>query len=138
MLKKSMLENVENLIEKATEVRLNAHAPYSNFLVGSAVLDDKGDVHVGCNVENSAYPSGSCAEEQAIGAMCAKGGKTIQDIVVIGKSDALVTPCGACRQRIREFSAPQTRIHVCDTEKGLLKSYSMQDLLPDSFGPENL
>ncbi len=133
-----MTKDIEKLINLAKEAYKNAYAPYSRFSVGSAVLDEKGNIHTGCNVENAAYPSGSCAEEQAIGTMIANGGKVIKEIVVIGKSDALLTPCGACRQRIREFCDKETLIHICDIDRGLLKSFSLDELLPYSFGPENL
>ncbi len=131
-------ENIDNLIEAAAKAYQNAYAPYSGFSVGSAVLDEHGDIHTGCNVENAAYPSGSCAEEQAIGSMVAEGGRIIKDIVIIGRSNELITPCGACRQRIREFADSDTRIHICHIDKGLQKTFTIDKLLPDSFGPANL
>lgn len=131
-------EKLETLIQKASLAYHKAYAPYSNFSVGSAILDENGKVHMGCNVENAAYPSGSCAEEQAIGNMIVNGGKTIKQIVVIGLSDELLTPCGACRQRIREFCTKDTVIHICHMEKGLQKSFKLDELLSYSFGPENL
>jgi cytidine deaminase len=131
-------ENIDNLIEAASQAYQNAYAPYSNFRVGSAVLDENGAVYTGCNVENAAYPSGSCAEEQAIGSMVAAGGRAIKDIVIIGRSDELITPCGACRQRIREFADSDTRIHICHMDEGLQKTFLIDELLPDSFGPEIL
>jgi cytidine deaminase len=133
-----MTKKLNQLIEKATKAYKNAYAPYSKFNVGAAILDENDSIHVGCNVENAAYPSGSCAEEQAIGNMIVNGGKTIKDIVVIGKSDMLITPCGACRQRIREFCDKNTLIHICDVDKGYLKSFNLKELLAYSFGPDNL
>ncbi len=134
------MENASNetLIQTATNVRQNAYAPYSHFQVGAAVLDEHGGIHDGCNVENAAYPSGSCAEEQAIGSMVASGGRRIRRIVIVGDSDLPVTPCGACRQRIREFGDSETVIEVHDVEKGLQKTYTLDALLPDAFGPDNL
>ena len=129
---------LETLIEKATLAYKNAYAPYSKFNVGSAILDENDNIHLGCNVENAAYPSGSCAEEQAIGNMIVNGGRLIKDIVVVGKSDLLVTPCGACRQRIREFCNKDTLIHICHSTKGHQKSFKLDELLRYSFGPENL
>jgi len=126
------------LIQSATEAYHHAYAPYSRFLVGAAVLDEHGIIHSGCNVENVAYPSGSCAEEQAIGTMVAQGGRRIRQIVIVGRSDAPVTPCGACRQRIREFGDAQTQIHVVDLDRGLQRSYTIEELLPEAFGPEKL
>jgi cytidine deaminase len=131
-------ENLNKLIEAASEAYQNAYAPYSHFPVGSAVLDENDNVYVGCNVENAAYPSGSCSEEQAIGNMVVGGGRTIRDIVIIGRSDELITPCGACRQRIREFADSDTRIHICHMDDGLQRSFTIDELLPYSFGPENL
>ena len=129
---------LETLIEKASLAYKNAYAPYSKFNVGSAILDENDNIHLGCNVENAAYPSGSCAEEQAIGNMIVNGGRLIKDIVVVGKSDLLVTPCGACRQRIREFCNKDTLIHICHSTKGHQKSFKLDELLRYSFGPENL
>lgn len=124
----------EKLIEAAKAVRARAHAPYSRYLVGSAVLDEKGRVHVGCNVENAAYPLGICAETSAIGAMVAAGGTRIVSIAAVGGRQALesCTPCGGCRQRIREFADGHTRIILLD-ERGKPRSYSMDELLPASF-----
>ena len=130
--------NLETLIEKASIAYENAYAPYSKFKVGSSILDEQGNIHIGCNVENAAYPSGSCAEEQAIGSMVVNGGRVIKQIVVIGLSDELITPCGACRQRIREFCDDDTIIHICHISKGLQKSFKLNELLAYSFGPENL
>ena len=128
----------KKLIQEAILAYNNAYAPYSKFSVGSAILDENNNVHIGCNVENAAYPSGSCAEEQAIGNMVVHGGRIITQIVVVGKSDFLVTPCGACRQRIREFCNKDTLIHICHITEGLQKTFKLEELLTHSFGPENL
>jgi len=124
----------EELLEAARAVREKAYCPYSNFHVGAAILDDNGQVHVGCNVENAAYPQGSCAEAGAIGAMIAAGGKRIVTIAVAGGENKTraCTPCGGCRQRIHEFSDAQTRIIVKD-DGGEWHAYTMDDLLPSSF-----
>ena len=111
--------------------------PYSQFAVGAAILTQTGKVYSGCNVENAAYPEGTCAEAGAIAAMVRDGETQIQDIYVIGNGEGLVTPCGGCRQKIREFSSAQTVIHVCGAE-GVRQSFTMNELLPSSFGPENL
>ncbi len=131
-------EILKKLISVATKARENAYAPYSKFYVGSAVLDENGNMHVGCNVENAAYPSGSCAEEQAIGNMVVNGGRVIKEMVIIGKSKELITPCGACRQRIRELCDKDVKIHICDIDNGLKKTFTIEELLPYSFGPQNL
>lgn len=129
---------IEKLILQASSAYHNAYAPYSQFGVGSAILDEHGHIYNGCNVENAAYPSGSCAEEQAIGAMIVNGGRVIKEIVVIGISDEMLTPCGACRQRIREFADEDTLIHICHIDHGLQKSFKVDELLAYSFGPNNL
>jgi len=124
----------EQLIEEAKEARDNAHAPYSNYFVGAAIVDDQGAVHVGCNVENAAYPEGNCAESNAIGAMIAAGGKKISVIAAVGGSDSLefCTPCGGCRQSILEFSDEDTRIILID-EDGEIQKFSIDELLPHAF-----
>ena len=96
-----------------------------------------GRVFAGCNVENAAYPQGTCAEAGAISAMIAAGESRIAEILVIGDGDNLVTPCGGCRQRIREFASPETPIHVAGP-KGVRRSFTLGELLPFSFGPDNL
>lgn len=127
-----------SLIAAAVEARLKAYAPYSRFLVGAAVRDEHGKVHAGCNVENAAYPEGTCAEAGAIAAMMMGGGRRITEAVVAGTGDALVTPCGGCRQKLREFGAPDLMIHVCDEKGNVRQSFTLAELLPQSFGPENL
>jgi cytidine deaminase len=122
------------LIEAAKAVRTRAHAPYSHYYVGSAVLDEQGRIHSGCNVENAAYPEGICAETSAIAAMVAAGGKRIVAIAAMGGRQDLeaCTPCGGCRQRIAEFSDRNTRIILLD-EQGRPRSYTVEQLLPASF-----
>src|SRR5690606_25434820 len=93
------------LFEAAEAVRAKAYAPYSGFSVGAAILADDGKIYSGCNVENAAYPQGNCAEPSAIAAMIAGGGKRIEKIFVTGPGVTPVTPCGGCRQRIREFAS---------------------------------
>lgn len=124
----------EQLIEIARKVRGNAHAPYSNYFVGAALVDDTGKVHSGCNVENAAYPEGSCAEANAIGAMVAAGGRKISVIAAVGGTNELefCTPCGGCRQNILEFSDENTRI-ILINEEGEVQEYSIDELLPLAF-----
>ena len=124
----------KQLIEAAKAARQNAHAPYSNYYVGAAIVDDQGKTHSGCNVENAAYPEGNCAEANAIGAMVASGGKKIAVIAAVGGTDELefCTPCGGCRQSILEFSDEDTRVILLD-EEGQIQKYSMDDLLPMAF-----
>lgn len=133
----AMDEPLVALFDAALLAQARAYAPYSRFRVGAALLDDKGCIHAGCNVENAAYPVGSCAETGAISAMVAGGGTRIMAILILGDGGALVTPCGACRQRIREFGRGNTSIHIADTT-GLRARFTLDELLPASFGPANL
>jgi cytidine deaminase len=128
----------ETLIAAAVAARAKAYAPYSRFLVGAAVKDEHGAVYAGCNVENAAYPEGSCAEAGAIAAMIMGGGRKIIEAAVVGSGEGLVTPCGGCRQKLREFGAPDLAIHVCDESGRIKRSFTLEELLPSSFGPENL
>jgi len=128
---------VEHLLEAARAVQARAHAPYSRFRVGAAVLDEAGRVHAGCNVENAAYPQGSCAETNAFGAMVAAGGTKVRALLVIGDGQNLVTPCGGCRQRLRELASPDTPVLIAGPG-GVRATFTLDELLPNSFGPENL
>lgn len=127
----------ETLFEAAEAVRAHAYAPYSNFHVGAAILADDGKIYAGCNVENAAYPVGNCAEPSAIAAMLAGGGTRIKTIFVTGPGIMPVTPCGGCRQRIREFADPDTKI-ICYGIEGEPLFTTLSALLPHSFGPEFL
>lgn len=131
------MDSTDTLLSAARAAQARAHAPYSRFRVGAAIRDEAGAVHAGCNVENAAYPVGTCAEAGAIAAMVAQGGRRIAAILVLGDGEALVTPCGACRQRIREFAVPDTPIHVAGPQ-GVRKTFTLDELLPASFGPDNL
>ena len=128
---------LESLLAAARAVQGRAHAPYSRFQVGAAVLDEQGRVHAGCNVENAAYPVGTCAEAGAIAALVAAGGKRVLALAVVGDGESPVTPCGACRQRLREFAAGETPVIVADRER-VRAQFTLEQLLPHSFGPENL
>jgi cytidine deaminase len=128
---------MKDLLDAALKARANAYAPYSRFAVGAALRAENGRLYMGANVENAAYPEGLCAEAAAIGAMVAAGARRIVEIVVVGEGVALCTPCGACRQRIREFAAPDAKVHVAGPE-GIRRSFTLAELLPQSFGPENL
>lgn len=126
--------NHDHLIEAAKKVRDRAYAAYSGFFVGAALQDENGNIFTGCNVENSSFPQGSCAEANAIGAMIVGGGSRIDTIAVVGGHKELedCSPCGGCRQTIREFSDSNTRIVVLG-ESGDFLEYSIDDLLPKSF-----
>ena len=131
------MASLDTLFEAAKAIQARAYAPYSRFKVGAAIQAANGQVYTGCNVENAAYPVGSCAEQSAISAMVAAGESRIAEIIVMGEGDVLVTPCGGCRQRIREFAAPDTPVHIAGPG-GLRRSFTLAELLPHSFGPENL
>jgi cytidine deaminase len=132
-----MSKSADDLIAAALNARNLAYAPYSNHPVGAAILDENHVIHVGCNVENAAYPQGICAEASAISAMIASGGRRITAIAVAGPGPHLCTPCGGCRQKIREFASAGTLIQVCDDD-GLKAEFTLDELLPESFGPDNL
>lgn len=128
----------DDLITAAIGAMDRAYAPYSKFPVGAAILDEDGAIHVGANVENAAYPVGNCAEASAIAAMIMAGKHKIMKIAVAGgDGKMLCTPCGACRQRIREFAALDTPVLICDPN-GFRVQFSLETLLPESFGPEHL
>jgi len=128
---------VDRLLAAAREAQLRAHAPYSRFRVGAAVIDETGRIHAGCNVENAAYPLGMCAEALAIATMVREGGRSVAGMLVVGEGERLVTPCGGCRQRLREFAADATPVFVADLER-VRAQFTLGELLPRSFGPENL
>ncbi len=123
---------LEKLFAAAKLVRENAHAPYSNFHVGAAILTDRGTVFAGCNVEIASYPEGWCAETTALGKMVAAGETAVHAVLVMGEPGKLTTPCGGCRQRLAEFAGPDVTVHVADPT-GIRASYSLGELLPASF-----
>jgi cytidine deaminase len=125
------------LFEAAKAAQSRAYAPYSRFSVGAAIRAGSGAIYAGCNVENAAYPQGACAETGAISAMVLAGETRIAEILVIGDGEGLVTPCGGCRQRIREFASAETPVHIAGP-LGLRATFTLAELLPHSFGPEHL
>lgn len=127
----------DELFQAAAAVRKNAYAPYSKFQVGAAIRASNGKIYIGCNVENAAYPQGLCAEAGAIAAMVSDGETKIREICIVGDSNEPVTPCGGCRQKIREFTGKETKILIADLT-GIKHSFNLADLLPYSFGPGNL
>lgn len=127
----------EDLLAAARAVRANAHVPYSRFAVGAAVLDEQGRIHAGCNVENAAYPQGWCAEASALSVMVAAGGRHVLAVAVCGVATDPVTPCGGCRQKLREFAADDCPIWICDLTQ-LRARHTLGELLPCSFGPQHL
>ncbi len=130
--------SADDLFAAALAVREHAYAPYSQYLVGAALRDEAGRIHAAANVENAAYPQSQCAEASAIGVLVAAGGHRISEALVIAdESVGLPSPCGACRQRLREFAAPETPIHLAGLG-GVIRTVTLGDLLPLNFGPEYL
>jgi cytidine deaminase len=128
---------LSRLLDAARKARSNAYAPYSQYRVGAALLDEQGRIHAGCNVENAAYPQGQCAEANAIGALVVAGGARVVAAVVAGASGQWVTPCGGCRQKLREFASADVPVYSAnETELGSV--FTLAQLLPESFGPDHL
>ncbi len=121
------------LYDAACKVRENAYVPYSNFKVGAALRSGSGAVFVGCNVENVAYPEGTCAEAGAIAAMVAAGETQIMELLVVADSPTPVPPCGGCRQKIAEFAAQDVQVTLCALE-GAQQVVTVAELLPGAFG----
>ncbi|HHC29556.1 MAG TPA: cytidine deaminase [Rhodobacterales bacterium] len=121
-----------SLMDDAKRVRDNAHAPYSGFKVGAALRTPSGKVFTGVNVENAAYPEGTCAEAGAIAAMVAAGESEIAEIAVVGDAPAPVTPCGGCRQKIAEFAPPGVNV-IMGNMGGEELTMKIEELLPHAF-----
>ena len=121
-----------NLKEAALKVRENAHAPYSGFKVGAAIRAASGVVYAGCNVENVAYPEGTCAEAGAIAAMVAAGDTELAEVYVVADCPSPVPPCGGCRQKLVEFGAGDVRVTMGTTD-GAEQVTTLADLLPGAF-----
>lgn len=133
----SRMPTDEALFKAAEAIRQKAYAPYSKFSVGAAILADDGKIYAGCNIENAAYPQGNCAEASAIAAMIAGGAKRITRIYVTGPGREPVTPCGGCRQRIREFADLDVTV-ISHGVEGEPLVMTLGQLLPHSFGPDHL
>jgi len=128
---------LQRLVDAARAAREHAHVPYSHFAVGAALLDEQGRIHAGCNIENAAYPQSQCAEATAIGHLVLAGGRRIVAAAVVGVAAQPVTPCGGCRQRLREFAGEDTPVWVADLDV-VRSKYTLGQLLPASFGPDHL
>ena len=127
-----MIEMDEKLVEQAKEASKNAYAPYSLFKVGAAIRSSSGRIFSGCNVENAAFPEGTCAEAGAIAAMILGGEIQIREIVIYVDTEKFITPCGGCRQKISEFCDPKTEIILVN--RSLQKrSFTIEKLLPGAF-----
>ena len=121
-----------SLREAALAVRANAYAPYSGFQVGAALRTPSGAIYSGCNVENIAYPEGTCAEAGAIAAMVAAGETELAEVYVIAGGAAPVAPCGGCRQKLAEFAKGPVRLTMA-TVDGKEQVTSVAELLPGAF-----
>ncbi|MDQ7069608.1 MAG: cytidine deaminase [Rhodobacterales bacterium] len=121
-----------SLLDAARAVRENAYAPYSHFKVGAAVRSASGEIYSGCNVENVAYPEGTCAEAGAIAAMVAAGESELVEVCVIADAATPVTPCGGCRQKMAEFGRGNVPITMA-TVDGASTEITLADLLPGAF-----
>lgn len=128
---------VGDMVALARQAMTRSYAPYSKFPVGAVLRGANGKLYVGCNVENAAYPQSQCAEATAIGAMVMDGERTIVEALVMGQGSDLISPCGGCRQRLREFADDKVKVHLCDGE-GVKLTTTLGDLLPHSFGPDHL
>jgi cytidine deaminase len=124
-----------NLHRLAKLAQSRAHAPYSRYNVGAAILTTDGRTYAGCNVENASFPEGWCAETSAIAHMVMDGGGRIAEVAVICDAVDGITPCGGCRQRLSEFASAATKVHLCDQE-GVIETVTLGDLLPKSFAME--
>jgi cytidine deaminase len=126
-----------DMVALAAAMLSRAYAPYSNFAVGAVLRGANGRLYGGCNVENAAYPQGCCAETSAISAMVGDGERRIAEVLVMGQGVAPVSPCGGCRQRLREFAGADVTVHLCNAS-GKSRAFTMGELLPYSFGPVQL
>ncbi len=124
---------IKQLSTLALKMQTRAYAPYSNFSVGAAILDQNQEIHGGCNVENAAYPLGQCAEAGAISAMISAGSKHIEHLLIMSPNDQYCPPCGGCRQKIIEFATEQTLVHLAK-HNGETMTIKATELLPVAFG----
>jgi cytidine deaminase len=130
------MKTTANLVIQAQKAMQNAYAPYSKFHVGAAIIDENNRLHTGCNVENSAYPLGTCAEASAISSMVLSGGRLIKQIMLVSSGEFMVTPCGGCRQKIKEFCDDETEILIAHNDT--ITTFNIEDLLPHSFCKKHL
>lgn len=135
------MAELDELFDAASSARTRAYAPYSKFAVGAAILSSDGAIYAGCNIENAAYPEGTCAEAGAIAHMIMGGAEQILEIAIVGgpqdAAEILCPPCGGCRQKIREFGGLTAKVHLRN-EAGTVRTLTVEELLPVSFGPEFL
>ena len=130
---------VETLIKRASQARENAYVPYSKFKVGAAVLNEDGEIYVGCNIENASYGLTICAERTAIVKAVSNGKKNLKAIAIVGdvEGGGVCMPCGTCRQVMAEFMNSSDMV-ICANIKGEYKIYSLLDMLPYAFTNKDL
>jgi cytidine deaminase len=126
-----------DMLNMARAAMTRAYAPYSGFSVGAVVRGESGKLYAGCNVENAAYPLSSCAEASAISALIMAGERCVIEVLVIGQGSTLISPCGGCRQRLSEFAADATPIHLCGPD-GVHETLTLGELLPRAFRSQNI
>lgn len=134
---------VQELIRSAMEARKKAYSPYSGYQVGAAVLTNELRIYTGCNIENAAYTPSICAERTAISKAVSEGWHKFKAIAIVGgtkneTTDQYAFPCGVCRQVLREFADPDQFVVIVARNENDYKLYTLGELLPESFGPENL
>lgn len=132
----------EKIVNEAKEAMKMAYTPYSHFKVGAALVTEDDEIIRGCNVENAAYGPSNCAERTAFFKAVSEGKQSFKAIAIVGGPEGQIKdfcpPCGVCRQVMREFCNPKTfEIILCNAQ-GKIKVYTLEELLPESFGPENL
>lgn len=125
------------MLDAAEAVRQKAYAPYSNFKVGAAVRGSDGTIYAGCNVENVAYPEGTCAEAGAIAQMVANGVTRLTEVLVLADSPLPVTPCGGCRQKLAEFGGSETKVTMTNLQ-GTARTMTLAELLPGAFSAAHM
>ncbi|WP_432285322.1 cytidine deaminase [Aminobacter sp. BA135] len=127
----------DDLFQAATAAMAKAYAPYSKFPVGAALRTEDGRIFAGANIEVASYPEGWCAETTALGHYIMGGGGKITEITVVAERMARITPCGGCRQRLAEFTSPDTKLYLCD-DAGIVETVTMGQMLPYGFEGEIL
>jgi len=120
------------LKDLAEKVSINAYAPYSNYKLGVSIKGEDGNYYTGCNVENSAFPEGLCAEAGAISEMVKNGCYKIKEVFIFARSNEMPSPCGGCRQKLSEFSSGEVEITFSNIN-GLTRTMTIEELLPNAF-----
>ena len=130
-------ELMQQMLVASLAARAHSHSPYSGYAVGAAVLDEHGRIHVGANIENAAYPQGWCAEATALSALVMAGAKRATAVLVTGPGPEIITPCGGCRQKLREFAGGELLV-IAGDPGGIRQQWTLAELLPFSFGPDHI